>query len=241
MAPKRKVAVSKVAKPKPNSKPESKTKAKAPKVAKTSTNGKPIPPPTSHAYKYEGNPDTGINYWLIKSEPVSRIDPKTQQDVKFPLSDLVGKDIEETWDGVRNYEARNNMVVMSKGDIALFYHSNCDTPGIVGEVEISHEAHVDETQFNTKHKSYDSKSTRENPKWWCVDVKFRRRFRRKLSLKELQAKADQLPEFLLLTRGRLSVIPVGYELYTKLVEMECEGDIQDDLDCEIDRALINVK
>lgn len=223
------------------SKPSVKSKVKVLKKEVPSSNGgKPVPPPTSHAYKYNADPNTGIKYWLIKSEPVSRIDPKTQQDVKFPLSDLVEKDKEETWDGVRNYEARNNMVVMSKGDIALFYHSNCAVPGIVGEVEISQEAHVDETQFMKNHKSYDAKSTRESPKWWCVDVKFRRRFRRKLSLKELQANADLLSDFLLLTRGRLSVIPVGYELYTKLLEMEGKGDIQDDLDCDIDRNLITV-
>lgn len=221
--------VTKVAKP---------TKVK--RVAKQEHEGvplPPVPPPTSHAYKYNANPHTGVKYWLIKSEPVSRIDPKTKQDVKFPLSDLVNGG-HETWDGVRNYEARNNMIVMAQGDIALFYHSNCDRPGIVGEVEIASSAHVDETQFNPKHKSFDAKSTKELPKWWCVDVKFRRRLRRKLSLKELQAKSDLLADFLLLTRGRLSVIPVGFELYEKLVSLENEGEVTDDLDCDIDRLLI---
>lgn len=216
-------------------------KKAAVKKSTTSAGGKPVPPATSHAYKYNANPDTGKKYWLIKSEPVTRIDPKTKQDVKFPLSDLIGKDRIEGWDGVRNYEARNNMLVMSKGDIALFYHSNCDIPGIVGEVEIANEAHIDDTQFDIKHKSFDAKSTPENPKWWCVDVKFLRRLRRKISLAELKDRASELPDFLLLTRGRLSVIPVGYELYTKLVAIEQEGQIADDLDCDISRDLIEVK
>ena len=199
---------------------------------------KPEPPKTSHAYKYDADPKTNRKYWLIKSEPVTRIEPKTGQDVKFPLSDLVGKEELEPWDGVRNYEARNNMLVMQKGDVALFYHSNCENPGIVGEVFIENEAHIDETQFDSKHKAYDAKSTRKQPKWWCVDVKFKRRFRRKISLAEMKNRANELEDFLLLTRGRLSVIPVGFKLYTKLVAMENEGEVEDDLDCTISRELI---
>lgn len=223
-------------KPHKVAKPASNRKA-TPDAKRTKT-GKPIPPSTSHAYNYHGDPETGVNYWLVKSEPESRIDPVSKQDVKCPLSDLVDKKEDETWDGVRNYEARNNMLMMEKGDIALFYHSNCAMPGIVGEVEICQDAHIDDTQFDPTHKSFDRKSTRENPKWWCVDVRFRRRFRRKISLKEMQTNAESLPEFLLLTRGRLSVIPVGYLLYQAILKMERTGDMKDDLDCEISRLLI---
>ncbi|ODV97905.1 hypothetical protein PACTADRAFT_29558, partial [Pachysolen tannophilus NRRL Y-2460] len=126
--------------------------------------------------------------WLIKSEPLSRIDPKTGKDVAFPLSSLLKLD-KEAWDGVRNFEARNNMLNMAKGDICLFYHSNCPTPGIVGLVEVVCEAHADLLQFDPKSNYFDSKSTIDNPKWWCIDVSFKRRFRHKVSLEKIKSNA----------------------------------------------------
>lgn len=129
------------------------------------------------------------------------------------------------------------MLQMSCGDVAFFYHSNCPNPGIVGVVEIVTEAKPDESQFDDTRQYFDLKSTREKPRWWCVDVAFRRRFRHKVSLAELRLN-PKLEEFLLVKRGRLSVIPVSESEWAEILSMEAEGDVKNDLDCEIDEKLI---
>src|SRR5688572_22751875 len=92
-------------------------------------------------------------YWLMKSEPDA-----------FSIDDLqrVGT---EPWNGVRNYQARNNMRAMHADDGVLFYHSSCDVPGIVGTAKIASEAYPDPTQFDPKSDYFDPKSTREEPRW----------------------------------------------------------------------------
>src|SRR6185295_15907741 len=89
-----------------------------------------------------------MNYWLMKTEPSS-----------FGLDDLRKRPKQtERWDGVRNYQARNFMRAMQKGDLAFFYHSSCEVPGIVAIVEITREAYVDTTAFDSKHHHHDPKS-----------------------------------------------------------------------------------
>ncbi|CAG8569812.1 5203_t:CDS:2 [Funneliformis caledonium] len=126
------------------------------------------------------------------------------------------------WDGVRNYEARNNMKNgMKIKDKVLFYHSNCKTPGIAGLAEIVKEAYPDYTAFDESHPYYDPKSNKDNPKWFMVDVKFVRKFNRLITLKELQAhKDDGLKGMALLSRGRLSIQPVKKEHYDFILELE---------------------
>ncbi|OGT65341.1 MAG: EVE domain-containing protein, partial [Gammaproteobacteria bacterium RIFCSPLOWO2_02_47_7] len=106
-----------------------------------------------------------MNYWLMKSEP----------DV-FSIDDLKNRPKQtEPWDGVRNYQARNMLRDdMKKDDLALFYHSSCEVPGIVGIMEIVKEGYPDPTAFIPKHKYYDPKSKPEKPTWYLVDVKFKR-------------------------------------------------------------------
>lgn len=146
--------------------------------------------------------------------------------------------ISEPWTGVRNYEARNNMIHMRKGDWCLFYHSNCPTPGIVGLVEVHGEVRPDEEQFNPKSGYFDAKSSKENPKWWCVDVKFVRRFKAKVSLEECR-KNPQLEEMGLVKRGRLSVTDLSKNHFEQVLTMEKAKDIDDEsLDCVIDRKYI---
>ena len=71
-----------------------------------------------------------FTHWLVKSEPESRMEKGV--DVKFGLEDLKAEpDQTACWDGVRNYQARNNMMAMKRGQTAFFYHSNCKPPGIV--------------------------------------------------------------------------------------------------------------
>lgn len=85
--------------------------------------------------------ESGRQFWLMKAEPESRIEKGV--DVKFSIDDLEAKGAAESWDGVRNYGARNNMRAMRKGDYAFFYHSNCKVPGIVGVMEITEEHRFD--------------------------------------------------------------------------------------------------
>lgn len=169
--------------------------------------------------------NTGPNYWLIKAEPETRIEKG--KDVKFSIYDLE-KVQESEWDGVRNYEARNIMRdFMRKGDICLFYHSNCKTPGIAGVAQVSKESHVDDSAFDREHPYYDPKSSPDNPKWFCVSVRFSRVLSRFIPLKELQEYKDkELKSMYLLNRGRLSVQPVSKEEFDFIMELENKSHTQ---------------
>lgn len=93
----------------------------------------------------------GKNYWLFKSEPESRI--VNGHDAKFSFDDLKAMpNSTSPWDGVRNHEAKNNMVKMKIGDLAFFYHSNCKEPGIVGVVEVAKDAYDDCKLTKTKRQ-----------------------------------------------------------------------------------------
>lgn len=139
-----------------------------------------------------------MNYWLMKSEPED-----------FSIDDLANRK-SEPWNGVRNYQARNFMRDgMKVGDGVLFYHSNCEQPGIVGLAGISRAAYPDPTQFDPKSHYYDAASSQEVPRWLVVDVKFKRKLKRVIPLVELKA-AQALQDFALVRRGnRLSVMPVN--------------------------------
>lgn len=141
-----------------------------------------------------------MNYWLMKSEPeVFGIDDLAKRPKKT-----------EPWDGVRNYQARNMMRdQMRRGDLAFFYHSNCEPPGIVGVMEVVREGYPDPTQFDPRSKYHDPKSDPDNPRWYLVDVRLKKRFGRLVSLAELREQAPALGDFALLRKGnRLSVMPV---------------------------------
>jgi predicted RNA-binding protein with PUA-like domain len=137
-----------------------------------------------------------MRYWLMKSEPDA-----------YSI-DQLAKDKTAPWTGVRNYQARNFMRdQMQKGDKVLFYHSSCDEPGIVGIAEVCKLAYPDETQFDKKSPYYDPKSTRDNPRWLHVGVKFVKKTRL-VSLPELRAN-QALANMRILARGnRLSITPV---------------------------------
>jgi predicted RNA-binding protein with PUA-like domain len=139
-----------------------------------------------------------VRYWLMKSEPD-----------EFSIDDLAAAKKQTTsWFGVRNYQARNFMRDQMKvGDLAFFYHSSCPEPGIAGIVEISAPAHADTTQFDRKSPYYDAKSTRDAPRWVCVDVTLKKKLRL-VSLAELRAHRE-LASMRVLQRGnRLSITPV---------------------------------
>lgn len=121
------------------------------------------------------------SYWLVKSEP-----------------DAFGWDLQvargvEPWTGVRNYQARNNLRAMQRGDLAFFYHSNIGRE-IVGVVEVARAAYPDPT------------ATKGD--WSCVDMRAVRPMPKPVTL--LQMKADPaLADFALLRHARLSVAPVS--------------------------------
>jgi len=152
-----------------------------------------------------------MNYWLMKSEP----------DV-FGIDDLK-KAAKKTdaWDGVRNYQVRNMMRdEMKKGDLAFFYHSNCKEPGIAGIMKIVREGYPDFTAFDPKRKYFDPKSDPDNPRWYMVDVRYVRKFRRVITLAEMKG-CPELEEFPLLRRGnRLSVMPVTESQWNFILTLE---------------------
>ena len=99
-------------------------------------------------------------YWLMKSEP----------DV-YSIDDLE-KEGSTSWEGIRNYQARNNMQSMKVGDEVLFYHSNAKPPGIAGLASVSKQAYPDHFAFDSGHKYHDPKSSKDNPRWFMVDIEF---------------------------------------------------------------------
>ncbi len=125
----------------------------------------------------------------------------------FSIEDLEQRG-REPWDGVRNYQARNFMRAMQKGDLVLFYHSNAKPPGVAGVAEIVAEAYPDPTQFDAKSKYFDAKSPSEEPRWSLVDVGFVERFETLIPLDALKSEPT-LSKMAVVQKGsRLSVQPV---------------------------------
>jgi predicted RNA-binding protein with PUA-like domain len=130
----------------------------------------------------------------------------------FSIDDLARAPRSTTsWDGVRNYQARNMLRdQMKRGDLAFLYYSSTEVPGIAGVMEIVKEGHPDMTAFDRKHHHYDADSDAKNPRWFMVDVKLTERFDRIITLEELRKHAAKELKGLMLLRpgNRLSVTPV---------------------------------
>ncbi|MGI9307868.1 MAG: EVE domain-containing protein [Gammaproteobacteria bacterium] len=148
-------------------------------------------------------------YWLMKSEPHA-----------FSIDDL--KTVKRnSWDGVRNYQARNmTRDDMKKGDLAFFYHSNCKEPGIAGVMSIVREGYPDTITFGRKGKKVKANPDPSNPTWFMVDVKYKRKFKRTIPLTELKSD-PALADMLVVRRGnRLSVMPVTEQEWNHILDME---------------------
>jgi predicted RNA-binding protein with PUA-like domain len=127
-------------------------------------------------------------YWLFKSEPET-----------WSWDDQVAKGAAgQEWDGVRNFQARNNMVAMKKGDLGFFYHSGAARE-IVGVVEVIAEAHPD--------------STADDARWKCVDLRAVAPFAKPVTLEAIKAD-ERLAEMVLAKNSRLSVQPVRDDEWT---------------------------
>ena len=154
---------------------------------------------------------TRKRYWLMKSEPED-----------FSIDDLERVQV-EPWTGVRNYQARNFMRDgMQLGDGVLFYHSNTTVPGIYGIAEVASAAYPHPTQFERKSKYFDGTSSREEPRWQLVDVRFVRKLKQPIALDTIRAHAATLGEdFALIRKGtRLSVLPVTAAQWKHLLSLE---------------------
>lgn len=121
-------------------------------------------------------------FWLFKSEPST-----------WSWDQQVARgDTGEEWDGVRNYQARNFMREMAKGDLGFFYHSQSEK-AVVGIVEVIAEAHPD--------------STTDDERWECVDIRALKPLQRPVTLDEIKSD-ERLGEMVLVRNSRLSVQPV---------------------------------
>jgi predicted RNA-binding protein with PUA-like domain len=142
-----------------------------------------------------------MRYWLMKSEPTA-----------FSVEDLErAKKHTTSWDGVRNYQARNMLRDdMKKGDQVFLYYSSTDVPGIVAIMKVVKEGYPDPTAFDRKHDHYDPDSDPTEPRWFMVDVQLEQRLARVITLDELRKHATkELKNMVLLRRGnRLSITPV---------------------------------
>ena len=146
--------------------------------------------------------------WLMKTEPDT-----------FSIDDLKQRKI-EPWDGVRNYQARNFIRTMQRGDAVLLYHSACPEPGVAGIAKVAGAPKPDPTQFDPKNDHYDPGSRREDPRWTLVDVQFVRKLKRVVTLDEIKA-IKGLGDFALTRRGnRLSVLPVTDKQWEAILALE---------------------
>jgi predicted RNA-binding protein with PUA-like domain len=149
-------------------------------------------------------------YWLVKSEPDS-----------FSFDDLLASPNRTTsWDGVRNFQARNSMRDdMKLGDLVFFYHSSTDPAAIVGIAEVVREGYPDPTAFDRKDSHFDPKSKPDSPTWMMVDLRAREALPKPITLEEMR-EVKGLEKMVLLQKGsRLSVQPVTpkeWEIICKL-------------------------
>ncbi len=143
-------------------------------------------------WRVDGKPKTlHMNYWLVKSEPF-----------KYSWDQFV-KDKKTFWDGVRNYQARNNLKAMKKGDQVLFYHSN-EGLAVVGIAEVAKEHYQDPTT--------------PDPNWVVVDLKPVKKLKVPVTLAEMKAE-KRLADLSLIRQGRLSVCDVTKDQFDVILEM----------------------
>jgi predicted RNA-binding protein with PUA-like domain len=146
-----------------------------------------------------------MRHWLLKTEPKS-----------YSIDDLKKQEV-GTWDGVRNYAARNNLRSMQKGDLVFIYHSSAAVIGIAGIGTVAKEAYPDPSQFKKTGTHYDPKATVQKPIWSAVDIKFKKKFANLLTLAEIK-NDPKLRDMVVVQPGsRLSVQPVTPEQFEHIV------------------------
>lgn len=140
-----------------------------------------------------------MSIWLLKTEPAEC----GIEDIRNAEGGVM------RWDGIRNFQARNMLRDrVAVGDLCLIYHSGVREPAIVGSAEVVRAAYADPAQFDPASEYYDERSHPEDPRWFCVDIRFCERFPHPLRLAEIKRTAA-LAAMVLLRQGRLSVQPVS--------------------------------
>ncbi|MFN4146550.1 MAG: EVE domain-containing protein [Runella sp.] len=132
-----------------------------------------------------------MNHWLVKSEPYA-----------YSWDDFV-KAGKAVWDGVRNYQARNNLKAMQKGDLVLFYHSN-EGLAVVGLAQVSREAYPDPTT--------------DDPRWVVVELTPLQAFTRPVTLAQIKSD-NRLNQIALIRQSRLSVMPIRSEEFDVILTL----------------------
>lgn len=132
-----------------------------------------------------------MNYWLVKSEPF-----------KYSWDNFV-KEGKSVWDGVRNYQARNNMKEMKKGDWVFFYHSN-EGMEVIGLAEVK--------------KEFFQDPTTEDPRWVVVEIVPIKKFNKTVTLKMMKSD-ERLSNLALIKQSRLSVTPVGKQEFDIILSL----------------------
>jgi predicted RNA-binding protein with PUA-like domain len=150
------------------------------------------------------------NYWLFKSEPGV-----------YSIADLE-RDGATSWEGVRNYSARNNMRKMQVGDLGLFYHSNANPPGVAGICRVTREAYPDHYAWDRRSRYFDPKSPEDEPRWFMVDVEYVETLAAFVPLDVIK-QTKSLEDMVLVKRGRLSVQPVTTREFELIVRMGRRG------------------
>ena len=154
-----------------------------------------------------------MHHWLLKTEPDT-----------FGIDELAAAPRRTTsWEGVRNYQARNMLRDdIKRGDLAFFYHSSCDEPGIAGIVEVVRAGYPDASAWDPRSPYHDAKSPENKPLWYTIDIRLKRRTKRLIPLAELRAHASKgLAGFTLLRTGnRLSVFPVEAKHWDFILGLE---------------------
>ncbi len=135
--------------------------------------------------------NTNMRHWLVKSEPFKYSWEQFQKDKKT------------FWDGVRNYQARNNLREMQKGDLVMFYHSN-EGKEIVGIAKVVKEFYQDPTTDDTN--------------WVVVDLAPFKKLKSTVTLETIKAD-KQLQNIALVKQGRLSVMPLKAEEFDRIIEL----------------------
>ena len=131
------------------------------------------------------------SYWLVKQEPT-----------KYPFEQFV-KDRKTTWDGVRNYQARNSLQAMKKGDRVLYYHSNVGQE-VVGVCEVTKEAFPDPST--------------DDARWVAVELTAVRALKKPVTLEQIKADA-QLSDIPLVRQSRLSVMPLERAAFARIEKL----------------------
>lgn len=152
-----------------------------------------------------------VKYWLMKTEPDA-----------YSIDDLQ-REGRTTWEGVRNYQARNFMRdEMQIGDGILFYHSGAEPPGVAGIARVARSSYPDSTARDPQSRYFDPRASEGDPRWFQVDIEFVEKFAGIVALATLR-ETPGLEKMLVINKSRLSVQPVTEAEYRIVVELGRNG------------------